>query len=165
MSRANPELITALRKTAERLQDGAKYQWGHMGSCNCGHLAQEITHLSKARIHEYAMGRAGDWADQCLEFCPDSSYPMDLLITRLLEAGLDIDDLRHLERLSDKKILQRLPDEKRNLRHNSKSDVIIYLKTWADLLEEQLWFSNAGSKWNIPEITKSKVRNENLIPA
>ena len=36
MATANPELIAALERTASKLQQGASYQWGHMGACNCG---------------------------------------------------------------------------------------------------------------------------------
>jgi hypothetical protein len=32
-----------------------------MGACNCGFLAQEITHLRKAEIHSRAMQSTGDW--------------------------------------------------------------------------------------------------------
>ena len=40
MAKATPVLIEALRKTAKKLEKGARYQWGHMGCCNCGNLAQ-----------------------------------------------------------------------------------------------------------------------------
>lgn len=72
MARPNPELIAAIEKTIFKLSKGAPYQWVHMGACNCGNLAQELTKLSKAEIHSYAMQRYGDWSDQILEFCPTS---------------------------------------------------------------------------------------------
>lgn len=31
MAKANPELIIAIEKTVQKLQNGASYQWGHMG--------------------------------------------------------------------------------------------------------------------------------------
>jgi hypothetical protein len=40
MARATPELIAALRNTIDRLSGDTIYAWGHMGMCNCGHLAQ-----------------------------------------------------------------------------------------------------------------------------
>lgn len=112
--------------------------WGHMGSCNCGNLAQEITKLTKADIHAYAMRGHGDWADQINYFCPTSGMPMDLLISEMLNAGLDREDLVHLERLSDQQVLRQLPPEERNLRHNYRDDVVKYLMAWASLMEEQL---------------------------
>lgn len=139
MARPNPDLIAALRRTAQKLQKGAPYQWGHMGSCNCGNLAQELTSLTKAEIHEHALavGR-GDWNEQLNDHCPTSGLPMDLLILEMMNAGLTTDDLKHLEKLSDRRILERLPTEKRYLRHNFRDDVVLYLSTWANLLEDQL---------------------------
>lgn len=139
MAKPNPELIYALRNAAQKLQDSQNYQWGHMGSCNCGYLVQEVTKLSKADIHEYAMRtRGGDWSEQALDFCPTSGYLMDQVISYMLDAGMDIADFKHLERLSDKEVLQKLPLKERYLRHNYKKDVVKYMYTWADLLEEKL---------------------------
>lgn len=139
MAKPNPELIYALRNAAQKLQDSQNYQWGHMGSCNCGYLVQEVTKLSKADIHEYAMRtRGGDWSEQALDFCPTSGYLMDQVISYMLDAGMDIADFKHLERLSDKEVLQKLPLEERYLRHNYKKDVVKYMNAWAELLEEKL---------------------------
>ena len=138
MAKATPVLIEALRKTAKKLEKGARYQWGHMGCCNCGNLAQELTSLTDKEIHDYAMKRHGDWEEQVIDYCPTSGYPMDLLITRLLDAGLTTIDLQHLERLSDKNVLSRIKGEKRHLKHNQRDDVVLYLKSWSDLLEEEI---------------------------
>ncbi|MCB0841025.1 MAG: hypothetical protein KDD99_30360 [Bacteroidetes bacterium] len=139
MAKANLQLIQALRKTAENLDQGSNYQWGHMGACNCGNLAQELTGLSKAEIHTYALqSRHGDWAEQAMEYCPDSGYPLDYVIDLLLESGLTLSDLKHLERLSDANILRNLPEGKKYLQKNSRKDVVLYLRTWADLLEKEL---------------------------
>lgn len=139
MAKAKPVLIQALRNAARKLQNSQNYQWGHMGSCNCGYLVQEITKLSKADIHEYAMRtRGGDWSEQALDFCPTSGYLMDQVISYMLEAGMDLVDFKHLERLSDKEVLMRLPVEERNLRHNFKEDVVKYMYTWAAMLEEKV---------------------------
>jgi hypothetical protein len=138
MAHANPELIQALRRTAQK-SIGNPYQWGHMGSCNCGNLAQELTQLSKAQIHEFAMQGRGDWREQVEEFCPTSGLPMDLLIADMLNHGLTTSDLQNLERLSDKKVLARIPLERRDkMRHNYRDDVMLYLNEWANQLEEEL---------------------------
>lgn len=143
MANASINIIRALRRTAQRLQKGAPYQWGHMGSCNCGHLAQELTQLSKAAIHQRALqSRSGDWREQLNDYCPTSGLPMDGLIGELLNFGFDVDDLRHLERLSDPKVLAKLPPEKRQLRHNFREDVVTYLHAWALLLEDA-WLAKA----------------------
>lgn len=138
MARPNPELIGALRRTARKLQEGAPYQWGHMGGCNCGNLAQELTSLTKEQIHAYAMLRYGDWNEQVADYCPTSHLPMDLLISEMLQAGLSTEDLKNLEKLSDKRILARFPLQKRFLKHNQRDDVVAYLTEWAALLEEEL---------------------------
>jgi len=139
MATSTLSVIQALRTTAQRLATQAPYQWGHMGSCNCGHLAQTITRLTKAEIHTRAMQRYGDWERQLLDYCPTSGLPIDETIDEMLEAGFTRQDLTHLERLSDPNIRARIPFERRNaLRHNQRDDVVLYLRTWADLLENQL---------------------------
>lgn len=138
MAKANIELIKALRNTVKQLEHSNQYQWGHMGSCNCGFLAQEISKLSKDQIHSRAMQKYGDWSEQLNDYCPTSGMLMDDLITQMLNFGLDTDDLKHLEKLSDTKVLRRLPTNHRYLSQNKKSDVIKYIKAWVDLLEEQL---------------------------
>ena len=64
MAKATPFLIEAIRNTARSLEKSEKYQWGHMGSCNCGHLAQELTRLNASEIHQRAMQKYGDWNEQ-----------------------------------------------------------------------------------------------------
>jgi len=138
MAKANPNLIFDLRRTVTKLKKGAPYQWGHMGACNCGNLAQEIIQINKAEIHRFAMQRSGDWSEQLIDYCPSSGMPMDLMITKLLDAGLERDDLIHLEKLSDPEILAHIPIERRNkMAKNNIADVILYLETWTHLLESQ----------------------------
>lgn len=138
MAKATPELIAALHRTLTSLRKSKQYQWGHMGGCNCGHLAQEITKLSRKEIHARALrSRSGDWNEQLIDYCPTSGLPMDEVISEMLTAGLDRQDLMHLEKLSDPKILKRLAEGEMPLQHNKKSDVIIYIEAWTTLLEEQ----------------------------
>ncbi|HYC84575.1 MAG TPA: hypothetical protein VEB86_05100 [Chryseosolibacter sp.] len=138
MAKATFEIVIALRMTADHLQRSASYQWGHMGSCNCGFLAQQITLLTREEIHRRAMERSGDWSDQLNDYCPASGSRIDWVIGRLVEVGFSIDDLRHLERLSDPAILRTFPPGQRYLRHNIKSDVVLYLRRWASLLEDKV---------------------------
>ncbi len=138
MARVSLPLIDALRNTARKLEGSNNYQWGHMGSCNCGFLAQEITSLKKEELHHRAMERYGDWSEQLNDYCPTSGLPMDDVISEMLAFGFDADELKHLERLSDPAVLRSLPMEERNLVHNRKGDVIKYLNAWANLLEQEL---------------------------
>jgi myosin heavy subunit len=138
MAKATVHVIEALRATISNLEKGASYQWGHMGSCNCGNLAQVITNKNKAEIHQSAMLRHGDWNEQLFDYCPTSGLPIDHIIDEMVAFGFTTKDLSHLEKLSDPEVLQNISLEKRYLKHNIKADVILYLKTWSNLLEKQL---------------------------
>ncbi len=138
MATITVELIQALRNTARTLGSTNSYQWGHMGLCNCGFLAQEVTSLTKQEIHTRAMQGHGDWSEQLNDYCPTSGMPMDDLISRLLTFGFTREELTNLEKLADPSVLQALPLNSRYLKHNSKSDAILYLETWANVLEEKL---------------------------
>ncbi len=131
-------MIDALRETASRFENGADYDWSHQGNCNCGHLVQTVTELSKAEIHARALEKAGDWGEKVIDYCPTSNYPIDHIIATMLEMGFTRDDLSRLERLSATDILHRIPNEHKPLKYNRRGDVILYMNTWADLLEEGL---------------------------
>ncbi|HEX5169540.1 MAG TPA: hypothetical protein VFW11_10220 [Cyclobacteriaceae bacterium] len=137
MAKATVEIVEVLRRTVRRLERSDDYQWGHMGSCNCGFLAQEITHLRKEEIHARAMSRYGDWSEQLNDYCPTSGFLMDDLISEILAFGFDRDDLVHLERLSHPKVLA-WADPAENFQYNEKDDAIRYLLTWADMLENEM---------------------------
>jgi hypothetical protein len=157
MAKANPRLIAAIEKTVAKLSNGAAYQWGHMGACNCGNLAQELTHFTKAEIHQYAMERHGDWNEQLLDYCPTSGFPMDMMISKMLEYGLTLDDLAHLERLSDPQILSQIPKEKRDqMNKNSRPDVILYMEIWANVLREK-WVEENEPELEFVEEKKLKL--------
>lgn len=138
MATISIELIQALRNAAKKIEASNQYQWGHMGLCNCGFLAQEITNLRKEEIHTRAMQRHGDWNEQLNDYCPTSGLPMDDLISEMLTFGFDSDDLKNLERLSDSEVLGALPLAERNLKQNIKVDVVTYLNTWSKVLESKL---------------------------
>jgi hypothetical protein len=138
MAQPSLEIVSVLRTTAKKIEASDSYQWGHMGLCNCGFLAQEITRLTKAEIHQRAMQRHGDWTEQLNDYCLTSGLPMDDLISELFSFGFDAADLNHLEKLSDGKVLRLIPLHERDLKHNLKKDVVKYLKTWAILLEDEL---------------------------
>lgn len=157
MAKANPRLIEALEKTAAKLSSGSSYQWGHMGECNCGNLAQELTQFTKGEIHQFAMQRFGDWNEQLLDYCPTSGLPMDLMISKMLSCGLTLDDLAHLERLSDREILKEIPIEKRDqINKNSREDVVLYLLAWAKILREK-WVSENDPKLETNAKKKLKI--------
>ncbi|MCC5933440.1 MAG: hypothetical protein LAT75_02920 [Candidatus Cyclonatronum sp.] len=135
----NLTLIDTLRETAKRLEAGADYNWCHMGRCNCGHLAQTITRLSPAEIHEMALLKAGDWSTQSVEHCTSTGYTIDHIIETMLELGLTRQDIVHIERLSDQRVLVRIPLERRKvMNHKNREDVVLYMRSFADMLEDEL---------------------------
>ena len=138
MAKPSRVLVDALRRTAERVREGAPYQWGHYGHCNCGHLAQTLTGRTPGEIHRMATSRAGEWQDQAREFCPTSGFALADVIRDMLGVGLAIEDLVALENLHDPKVLARIPDTRRWLDRNSRDDLVLYLQTWAEILAEQL---------------------------
>ncbi len=138
MARANLTLIEAIKIAANKIEQGENYQWGHMGGCNCGHLAQELTPFSKREIHEYAMRKSGDWTDQVNDYCGMTDMPMDEIISSMMEAGLERQDMIELERLNNSEVRKALGVKGINLKHNIKADVVLYMRAWAAILEEKL---------------------------
>ena len=138
MAKANLLLIEAFRTTAKNLRNGKPYEWGHMGNCNCGNLAQTLLNIDKKTIHEYALVGVGDWSEQVNDYCPTSGLQMDKMIFGLLEKGLSTDDLKNLEYLSDPFVLANLPQNTPPLKNNNREDVALYLETWAKILENCL---------------------------
>lgn len=138
MATPSIELVCALRETAQRVAEGAPYQWGHYGHCNCGHLAQTLTGRDPHELQRRATATKGEWRDQANEFCPTSGAPLDTVIQEMLSAGLSIDDIVALETLENPRVLERLPDGRRHLRRNVREDLVLYLHLWADLLGESL---------------------------
>lgn len=131
-------LIGALRETAKRLEEGAQYAWGNHGSCNCGNLLQVITDLSKEEILTYAHTGIGEWTELAEEYCGVTDAPISLLLKKLQDTGLTPTDIHNLEYLEDRSVLNALPGGFRWLKRNQRADVILYFRTYADFLEEQL---------------------------
>jgi hypothetical protein len=141
MALASVDLVHALRVTADRLDAGAPYQWGHHGQCNCGHLVQTLCRIAPREIHAWALETAdgvGDWEMLANDFCPTSGHRIDDVIAALLDAGLTTDDLVHLERLDDARVLAWLDGGARWLERNVRADAVAYLRAWADLLDHEL---------------------------
>jgi hypothetical protein len=134
MARATAQVIEALRTTAARLRSGAPYQWGHAGSCNTGHLTQTVTSLSKAEIYRVV---AGEWSEYLNDYCKVTGAGLDDVAARMVRFGFEPGELADLEQLGDERILRRLPGGFRWLERNDRGDVVLYLETWADMLEEQ----------------------------
>jgi hypothetical protein len=138
MANANLALISALRDTALRLNNGNHYAWGHHGSCNCGNLLQTVTALTKEEILTYAHTGTGEWTELAVDYCGVTGAPIDLLIKKLQELGLTPTDIHNIEYLEDKAVLHKLAGGFRWLQRNQRQDVVDYFYAYANLLEEQL---------------------------
>jgi hypothetical protein len=138
MAHANLTLINALRQAAMNLRNGAHYAWGHHGSCNCGHLLQVVTHLSKEEILRYAHTGIGEWTEISEEYCGVTEVTAYLMIGKLEAIGLTPADIHLLEYLKDRNVLNHLPGGFRWLKKNMRGDVIVYFETMAQILEERL---------------------------
>jgi hypothetical protein len=126
-------LILALRTAADRIDAGAAYQWGHMGQCNCGHLAQVVTRKTSAQIHQAALLRhTGEWSEFATDVCAVSGSVIDDVMDELLAVGMTRDDIAHLENLSDPRVVSRLG---RPLVRHERSDAVLYFRTLADILD------------------------------
>ena len=155
MAVPNLKVIQALRETATQIATSGRYEWGHMGSCNCGHLAQNITSLTRSEIQQFALQKRGDWSEQVIDYCPTSGYPMDLIIGRMIEFGFTQSDLRQLENLSNPEILAKAGVASFN--RNVMSDTVKYMNAWADLLENQ-WMEQ-----NINHIVLPTFEREEMV--
>jgi hypothetical protein len=138
MAYPNLTLIGALRQAAKQLREGAHYAWGHHGACNCGHVLQVVTHLTKEEILKHAHTGIGEWTEIADDYCEVTNAPAYLLIGKLEAIGLTPTDIHCLEYLKDRTVLERLPGGFRWLQKNRREDVILYFETFANLLEEQL---------------------------
>lgn len=125
-------MAKALRTTAARLREGAKYQWGHAGACNCGHLAQTVTSRTGQSIYQEVNG---EWSEHLRDYCPLSGQPLDEVAAQMVRFGFSTSELADLEHLTDDKVLRALPGGKRYLERNNREHVVLYLETWADLVE------------------------------
>ena len=132
----NPKLIKALRETAHRLSGGAKYEWGHMGRCNCGHLLQTVADMSAYEIVQTIDFALDEWTEYAQDYCPGTGQKVEDLFSTLQQVGFSRTDVIHLENLSDVRILDQLEGGRRYLRRNNVEDVTLYMKTMADMLEK-----------------------------
>ena len=158
MAYANIQLVDALKETANRLKSGAHYAWGNHGSCNCGNLLQVVTKLSKEEIICYAQTGVGEWTELAEDYCHVTDAPVSLLINKLQHLGLTPTDIHNIEYLEDRAVLNKLPGGFRWLKRNIKDDVIVYLETFADMLQQKL-----EDQVNISSLFTNKINQPSNI--
>ena len=133
-------LIDALLETSDRLErPDTEYQWGHMGQCNAGHLIQTLTGMSSYEIVESIDFQYDEWSEHTTDYyCSNVGHKVDDIFYAISQYGLTHEDIVKLENLSHTKILNNLDGGFRYLSRNEKSDVVAYMRSYADLLKKEL---------------------------
>jgi hypothetical protein len=125
-----------LHITADRLESGVHYEWGHMGRCNCGHLVQTITGMSADEIVASTAFQLDEWSEHAQDYCAGTGYKVDHLFLTLQEMGFNSQDVIYLENLSDPRVLAHM-GERTYLRRNLRGDAVCYLRSMAAMLNEE----------------------------
>lgn len=148
MAKATYQLIEKLREAAENLESGATYNWGNATKCNCAHLVQCIEpNGAKEAFSTIRNNFLDEWSEYANDYCPLSGAPTDALLDTLYNCGLTHEDIHQLEYLSNRDVLKALPGGFRYLEHGKRDDVVLYMRTWASLLEHEI----VGSAESIKE--------------
>ena len=129
------KLITALTKTANDLEQGCEYEWGHMGRCNAGCLVQNLISKTDKQISNMFNNELDEWSEYAKEYCIGTNDNVQDLFDRLHSFGLSHQDIIHLEYLSDPNILNQMPENRRYLQKNNAQDVSDYMRCFAQQLE------------------------------
>ena len=96
-------LIDALKSAAKQLESkNARYQWGHMGQCNVGHLLQRLTGAKDFEIVSSINFEMNEWSEYANDYCDTSNHNVEDIFTTLEKYGFNRHDVIHLENLSDK---------------------------------------------------------------
>lgn len=156
MARPTPTLISALRTTADAIENREVfYNWLEGEHCNCGLLVRTLLdgetgsgRSLHACQHVRRAGAAGAWsyfslslAESDYSRCPVSERTAAEMASTLNAAGLEQKDFHGLEALYDEDIRRRAGLPKRrsdHCDHNAPSAVVAYMRAWADMLEEEL---------------------------
>ena len=129
------KLREALLLTAKRIKDDkSNYQWGHMGRCNVGQLVQTLTGMNSKQIIESVSYSLDEWSEHANSYCENTGHDVEEIFRQLDDFGLSVDDIMKLEYLSDMSILENIEGGFRYLRRNEKEDVVLYMKSMAELI-------------------------------
>ena len=129
------KLIKALRKTANDLDNGCEYEWGHMARCNAGCLVQNLMDKTQMEVLEMVNGQLDEWTEYADAYCKGTHQFIDDLFQELAQHGLSHEDVLHLENLSDPKITSTFPKEVRYMQRNNPNHVSKYMRRFAEQLE------------------------------
>lgn len=138
MAKPSLQLIDALRKAAKNIaEDKDSYNWKAIGACNCGTLVQVVTGYNAKEISNYGIKKHGDWQSISLLYDKNNDFEIDKIITRMLDLGMSLEDFTYLENLNCPKVLSYIGKDV-CLTRDDPYDAVLYLTSWADMLEEEL---------------------------
>jgi hypothetical protein len=129
------KLIVALQKTADDLDNGFEYEWGHMARCNAGCLVRNLMDKTQTEVVEMVDGHLDEWTEYADAYCKGTNKFIDDLFQELEDYGLSHEDVLHLENLSDPKITGTFPLETRYLQRNNPKHVSKYMRRFAEQLD------------------------------
>lgn len=149
-------LINALRAAADIAEeDDRSYFWMSMTRCNCGLVAQQILgahnkagrELLEARVRGVLLEAQSILGFDCgweqvgiaIDRCASTGTPLFVLTQKLLDAGFEHSDFRHLEDLADRRVRERAGLKEEDLLEDreDREAFIRYARAWADILEEK----------------------------
>jgi hypothetical protein len=137
------QLIDGLRTAADWIESGkVRYNWGNPEQCNCGILAQAIL-----GIHPIEITRTNyhlNWHKE-VKRCYETGLDINYIIKGLIEVGMKPTDFVNLEYLT----FEGIPSSDEYYFTNP-TNVISYMRTWADSLEREL----------LNQSTKAKTTNK-----
>jgi hypothetical protein len=156
--------IQAIRQTISNLENNVyEYNWTDADSCNCGVLARSImggVYPRKAGFSESPMkaNHLTCFANNAI--CITTNLPLPRVFSELKNAGFSHEDIMELENLSNPVVIKKagmsvyrsLNGYMVNSDRSDKHYLVAYLKTWAEILEEE-----NQTIQPIPEPIKEKV--------
>ena len=136
------QLIDGLRTAADWIESGkVRYHWGIPEQCNCGILAQAIL-----GIHPIEITRTNyhlNWHKE-VKRCYETGLDINYIIKGLIEVGMKPTDFVNLEYLT----FEGIPSSDEYYFTNP-TNVISYMRTWADSLERELLNQSTKAKTTI----------------
>lgn len=146
-TRLRRALIDGLRRAALRIErEPDDYNWESWNTCNCGMLAQELLRRDAealqviiAPVFRRHLGGEPTWTNvgrtQCSpERCSATGRPLNEVFGALHDCGLTADMMHELEYLHNPEVVARVGLG--SLVYNHAPHVVLYMRAWADLLEE-----------------------------
>jgi hypothetical protein len=153
MATPTVRLVQVLRDTADSIEDGsADYLWLRPTHCNCGLVMRRLLSCTPVQLlnEVESTGRKvsflpfswGALAYSCIDIF--TGRTKSSLFRKLMSLGLARRDFYDLEGLSNKKVLRRMKKTRPefwlevDIARNDAKTAAAYMRTWADMLEEQL---------------------------